>query len=43
VQSTEQHQDLPVARGARVALYGLLAIVVLTALVLVMLAGQAMA
>jgi hypothetical protein len=42
VQSTEQ-RELPVARGPRAGLYGLLAIIVLTALVLVMLAHQALA
>jgi len=42
VQSTEHH-DLPVTRGPRAGLYGLLAILLLTALVLVMLAHQALA
>jgi hypothetical protein len=42
MQSAE-HPDFPYARRPRAALYGLLAIVVLTALVLVMLAHQALA
>jgi hypothetical protein len=40
---TAEHHDLPLARRPRAALFGLLAIVVLTALVLVMLAHQALA
>jgi hypothetical protein len=42
VQSADHH-DLPFTRGLRAGLYGLLAIMLLTALVLVMLAGQALA